>query len=194
MDFPIGLFAFNLINNEVIKSSSSFNFLNLFVTNGTKNIFRLQLLSGLVILVLNGVYLNNQIEEKYPSSYNNDIKENPQVDSKVNNSESENDNQSLTKPDENNSSSSSTSEDEVYHCVVCGKICESVYHENIYMGHHVEIGGIASSDVVCGLNCDLMLRKRNEAIINREMREGAMRRQGYTQGEINQMRDPNGGD
>ena len=62
------------------------------------------------------------------------------------------------------------------------------------MGHHVEIGGIASSDVVCGLNCDLMLRKRNEAIINREMREGAMRRQGYTQGEINQMRDPNEGD
>ena len=53
----------------------------------------------------------------------------------------------------------------IANCVVCGKQSD-YYQENIYMGHHVKVGGLMSSDVVCGIDCDLTLRKRNERIIN----------------------------
>lgn len=81
-----------------------------------------------------------------------------------------------------------------YRCVVCGKECENVSAENIYLGHHVKIGNIPSSDVVCGISCDLKLRETNEEIIRREIYENSLRRKGYTEGEINQTRDPNLGD
>ena len=63
----------------------------------------------------------------------------------------------------NNNSENSTIEN----CVVCRKRCD-YYHENMYMGHHVVIGGLKSGDVVCGIECDMKLRRRNERIIKEE--------------------------
>ena len=70
-------------------------------------------------------------------------------------------------------------------CVVCSKRVD-YYQENTYTGHHFTIGGLKSSDVVCGLECDLKLRQNNERIINQEINN---RR--YTRTEREQMRDLN---
>ncbi len=83
---------------------------------------------------------------------------------KYNSSNSSNSSDSYTSPNslpDNRSSTTAT-------CVVCGKQCD-YYHENTYMGHHVVIGGQMTSDVVCGMECDLILRRRNEKIIDKEM-------------------------
>ncbi len=53
-------------------------------------------------------------------------------------------------------------------CVVCGKRVD-YYQENTFSGHHFTVSGLMSSDVVCGLDCDVTLRRRNERTINREM-------------------------
>ena len=79
------------------------------------------------------------------------------------NTESSNSVQELNK-------SSTPTNAEVDYCVVCGNKCESVYHENIHMGHHVAIDGIKSGVIVCGLDCEIKLRKKNEAILNNEYR------------------------
>ena len=101
----IGLLAFNAISAEAIKSSANMNFLNFFVKNGTKNIFATQLLCGLIIIIINGSSLNNQIEKLYPRTQNDEFKGNQQQESKINSTEVENNNQTTNtqeNPVENN--------------------------------------------------------------------------------------------
>lgn len=75
----------------------------------------------------------------------------------------------LTNPIKNKNTGDESSE--IYYCVVCGGKCNNISQENIYMGHHVEVSGIKSSDIVCGIKCDLNLRRRIERAIDREQHD-----------------------
>lgn len=200
----IGLFALYAVNTESIKSSLNLNFLNFFVKNGTKNIFTTQLLCGLIIIIINGSALNNQIEKLYPRTQNDELKSNQQQESKVNDSESGN--QSLLKSNENQTLNNQEQES-YWTCNVCGrKIIGNGYcHSDDDSWKPCEEpnqGLICSPE--CGRKANAQFEKAANDLINNsnqnqsesyfERKREQMRRQGYTEGEINQMRDPREGD
>ncbi len=84
-------------------------------------------------------------------------------------SQSTNSNSSSSSPSSTSNSYEQPQESSTMaNCVVCGKRVD-YYQENTFSGHHFKVSGLMSSDVVCGLECDVTLRRRNERTINREM-------------------------